>query len=378
MKTDIVFVVVMAAAALTTGCQKVRGIEPKPPRPVKVQTVSSTPPEEAIRYSATIEAREQVRLSFKSSGYVDDIARRNGADGKSRVIQPGDRVTKGTVLARIGDSDYRERVNQGQAKLTEGESSLKKAQLDLDRAKTLFAADSLTKPELDGALATFEGAQARVASARADLQLASSALQDCSLTAPVTGVILERKIEVGTLVNAGTVGFVVGDVSSVKARFGIPDNMIRGVALGDALGVTVEAVAGRTYAGRVTAIAPAADIQSRVFDVEVTIPNGEGGLRPGMIGTVSVGRAAAERAAAQAILTVPLTAIVKSEAGVGSYAVMVVERQGDREVARLRRVELGDVKGNGIVVRGPIQLGDRVVVSGATFLVDGESVRVIS
>jgi RND family efflux transporter MFP subunit len=345
---------------------------------VKVQTVSSTPTEEAIRYSATIEAREQVSLSFKSSGYVDGILRRNGADGKARAAQPGDRVTRGTVLARIGDSDYRERINQGQAKLTEGESSLKKAQLDLDRAKTLFAADSLTKPELDGALATFEGAQARVASARADLQLASSALQDCSLTAPVTGVILERKIEVGTLVNAGTVGFVVGDVSSVKARFGIPDNMIRGVALGDALGVTVEAVAGRAYAGRVTAIAPAADVQSRVFDVEVTIPNGEGGLRPGMIGTVSVGRAASERAAAQGILTVPLTAIVKSEAGVGSYAVMVVERQGDREVARLRRIELGDVKGNGIVVRGPIQLGDRVVVSGATLLVDGEAVRVIS
>jgi RND family efflux transporter MFP subunit len=377
MKTEIVFVVVMAVAVLTTGCQKVQGTEPKP-RPVKVQTVSSTPPEEGIRYSATIEAREQVSLSFKSSGYVDDILRRNGADGKSRVIQPGDRVTKGTVLARIGDSDYRERVNQGQAKLTEGESSLKKAQLDFDRAKTLFAADSLTKPELDGALATFEGAQARVASARADRQLASSALQDCSLTAPVTGVILERKIEVGTLVNAGTVGFVVGDVSSVKARFGIPDNMIHGVSLGDALGVTVEAVAGRTYAGRVTAIAPAADVQSRVFDVEVTIPNGEGGLRPGMIGTVSVGRAAAERATAQGGLTVPLTAIVKSEAGVGSYAVMVVERQGDREVARLRRVELGDVKGNGIIVRGPIKLGDRVVTSGATLLVDGESVRVIS
>jgi multidrug efflux system membrane fusion protein len=57
---------------------------------------------------------------------------------------------------------------------------------------------------------------------------------------------------------------------------------------------------------------------------------------------------------------------------------MVVERQGDREVARLRRVELGDVKGNGIIVRGPIKLGDRVVTSGATLLVDGESVRVIS
>jgi RND family efflux transporter MFP subunit len=240
-----------------------------------------------VRYSATIEAFDQVTLAFKTTGYVDDLLRRTGADGRLRAAQAGDRVTKGTVLARVRAADYRERVSQGKAKLAEGDAGLTKARLDLDRAKALFVADSLTKPDLDAAQANFDAAEARMAAARADVELALSSLRDCEMISPSTGVILERRIEVGTLAAAGTIGFVLGDVSSVKARFGIPDGMIHSVQRGDRIGVMVEAMAGTTFAGRVTAIAPVADPQSRVFDVEVTIPNAESHLRPGMIGTVS-------------------------------------------------------------------------------------------
>jgi hypothetical protein len=116
-----------------------------------------------------------------------------------------------------------------------------------------------------------------------------------------------------------------------------------------------------------------------VFDVEVTIPNQPGRLRPGMIGTVAIGPPGAEGpGTAQPVLTVPLTAVVKAGTGAGRYAVLVVERQGAVDVARLRRVELGEVMGNGISVLRGVMPGDRVVVTGATLLVDGEVVRVVS
>ena len=92
-------------------------------------------------------------LAFKATGYVDDLLRRSGADGRFRAAQPGDRVTKGTVLARVRETDYRDRVNQGRARLAEAEASLVKARLDLERARTLFDAESLTKPDLDAAQA---------------------------------------------------------------------------------------------------------------------------------------------------------------------------------------------------------------------------------
>jgi multidrug efflux system membrane fusion protein len=340
--------------------------------------VATAAPAPGVRYSATIEPFEQVTLAFKASGYVDQILRRNGSDGRSRLAQAGDRITNGTVLAHVVDTDYRERVNQGKAKLAEGEASLVKARLDLERARTLFASESLTKPELDAARANFDAAEARVTAARADIELAQSALRDCGLTSPSGGVILERRIDIGTLASAGTAAFVIGDVSSLKARFGIPDSLIQSVKLGDAIGVNVEAVAGATFGGRVTAIAPTADPQSRVFDVEVTIPNTDGQLRPGMIGTVAIGTRGENAAAVtNRPLAVPLSAVVRSEPGSGQFAVLVVEKQAGGDVARVRRVELGEVTGNTIAVTKGVNAGERVIVSGATLVVDGAPVRIL-
>jgi RND family efflux transporter MFP subunit len=371
------FVVAIVAAACATACSTPQASEPKPAAPVKTAVASIAPLPSGVRYSASIEPFEQVSLAFKSSGYVDTLLRQNGADGRRRVAQAGDRVVRGTVLGRVRDAEYRERVGQGRAKLAEGDASLTKARLDLERARTLFASDSLTKPELDAAQSAFDAAAARIAAARADLELALSALADCALVAPSAGVILERKIEVGTLAAVGTVGFVIGDLSSVKARFGIPDNAIASIRLGDAIDVTVEGVGATTFAGRVTAIAPAADPQSRVFDVEVTIPNRDGRLRPGMIGTVALNQRASAATALSRPLAVPLTAVVRAERGATEFAVFVVERHNGADVARVRHVELGEVMGNAIAVTKGISPGDRIVVSGATLVADGEEVKVI-
>jgi RND family efflux transporter MFP subunit len=375
MKTRTVVFGMLAAASLIAGCSRAQGIEPKPARPVKAQAVVPGAAAGAIRYSATIEPYAQVSLAFKTSGYVDGLLTRRGADGRTRVAQPGDRVGKGYVLARVHQLDYRERVAQGRARLSESQAGLTKARLDLDRARTLFGSDSMTKPDLDAAQASFDQAQARVAASTSDIELATIALGDTELAAPSAGVLLERRIEVGTLVAAGTVGFVLGDVSTVKARFGIPDSAIALVTPGQAIDVIVEAAAPTAFAGRVTAVAPVADPQSRVFDVEITIPNRDERLRPGMIGTVAIGAPAG--AATARPLTVPLTAIVRAPGDAQAYAVFVVAPGSAGDVAKLRTVTLGDVVSNGVAVLKGLTEGDRVIVSGATLLVDGERVRVV-
>jgi len=142
----------------------------------------------------------------------------------------------------------------------------------------------------------------------------------------------------------------------------------------------VDAAGTATFAGRITAIAPAADPQSRVFNVEVSLANRNGELRPGMIGAVTLlPRGSATSGAAAAAprpLTVPLTAVVRSTIG-GQFAVAVVESRGDAAVAKLRPVELGEVIGNSIAVTKGVAAGERVVVSGATLLVDGAPIRVL-
>jgi hypothetical protein len=96
-----------------------------------------------------------------------------------------------------------------------------------------------------------------------------------------------------------------------------------------------------------------------------------------MIGTVALSASLRPAEAGHYALTVPLSAVVRSAENADKYALMVVARQGDVEVARLRPVELGEVVGNGVAVKSGVASGDRVVITGATLLVDGDPVRII-
>lgn len=365
-------------AALFAGCRDVHGEAPAPARPVKAMAVRAAETPSGIRYAVSIQPYEQIPLAFKTSGYIDHVQQRRGADGRLRALQAGDMVAPGTLLARVREGDYRERVNQAAASLRELDAAQQKAQLDLDRARALFASQSLTKPDLDSAQAAYDANLARMASARAQIELAEISLRDTALTSPVAGVILERKIEVGSLVGAGTVGFVVGDVGSVKAVFGVPDSLVHRLAPGQPLDVTTEAFRGIKFTGRVTAISPSADSQSRVFDVEISIANADRRLRPGMIGSVEV---VAEPTAAEAleanVPAIPLSAIVRSETHPDQYDVFVIDDDRERTTVHARSVTLGGVQGNLVAVKSGLTTGERVVVMGATLLKDREAVRVI-
>jgi RND family efflux transporter MFP subunit len=318
-----------------------------------------------------------VAIAFKSGGYVDEVLQRRDADGRLRALQPGDQVNAGTVLARVREADYRERLNQAESSLREIEAALIKARLDWDRAQTLFASQSLTRPELDAAKANVDASAARIDAGRAQVELARLALADCAVASPITGVILERRIEKGTLVGSGTVAFLLGRVADVKATFGVPDSLVGRMTPGQPITITTEAFQGRTFPGRVTGIAPSADPQSRVFNIEVTIPNRDGGLKPGMIGTIEIPADAPAAADPRSGTAIPLAAVVRSNKSPNGYSVFVIESADGREVAHARPVELGPASGNDIAVTRGVQLGERVVVMGATLLTDGEAVRVI-
>jgi RND family efflux transporter MFP subunit len=369
--------ILCAAAGLASGCREVKGEARPAPRPVKAAEARPSEGSAGVRYAVSIQPYEQIPLAFKASGYIDQVLQRRGADGRLRALQAGDVVSAGAVLARVREADYRERLNQSHASLQELEAAQAKARLDLDRAKYLFGAQALTKPDLDAAQAAFDANVARIASTRAQIELAQISVRDTALVAPRSGIILERKVEVGSLVAAGSLGFTIGDVSAVKALFGVPDSLVHRIAMGQPLAISTEAFRGAQFNGRVTAISPSADPQSRVFDIEVTIPNGDGRLRPGMIGAVQVNPDASEAAAAPSTPAIPLSAIVRSNRGSDQYAVFVVPSTADEQTVQAREVTLGAVEGNLVAISAGLAPGERVVVMGATLLKDGDAVRVI-
>lgn len=338
--------------------------------PVKVAAATPAEAPRGHRYSANVQPRAQVAVAFRTSGYVESVRRVGG-----RLLQAGDAVTKGTLLAVVRPGDTAARVGQAEAALAEAEAAAERSRLDLSRAESLYASASLTRPELDGARAAARMAEARVAAARAQLDAARLAHEDTRLVAPLDGVVLSRSIEEGSLVAPGVAGFVLADTATVKAVFGVPDVVVETLRIGDPISVSAEAVPGVGFEGNVTAISPSADPTSRVFDAEVTIPNRAGRLKSGMVAAVELKRETGP--AARTLPAVPLSAVLKSPKTEGGYAVFVVEGSGEASTARIRPVRLGAIASNHVVVLEGLKAGEIVVVTGASLLADGEAVRVI-
>jgi len=358
-------------AAFVAGCHS-GGLPANPPTPVRVSPAGTYEESVGLRYSANIEALTQVNLAFKSGGYIDLIRERKGADGRMRILQAGDRVTRGEVLAHVRESEYLDRVNSGRAQLRQAQANYDKAKLDFERAANLFKSDSVTKAQYDAAKAAFDSSAAAVENAQASLQQASTALNDCSLRSPFTGWVLQRDVEVGALAATGTLAFVLADIHLVKAVFGVPDTRVNYVKLGAPQTITTSSLPGEFH-GRITAVSPSADPKSRVFSVEVTLPNPDNQLKPGMIATLTLAAGRSE----QAPTVVPLSAVVRSSRHADGFAVFVVNDQGGKSVARERAVEIGDALGNMITVTKGLRPGESVVIAGGTMIKDGDEIKVI-
>jgi multidrug efflux system membrane fusion protein len=276
------------------------------------------------------------------------------------------------VLAVVRESDYEQRVAAAQAQLAEAVAGEKQAELDFDRSQKLVATNAVAKVELDTQSARLATAKARVEGARSRIREAEIQLADCTLRAPIDGVILKRAIEVGTLVSPGTVAYVIADTKTVKIVFGAPDRLMEKLQRGGTLGVTFDAIGG-DFTGIITRIAPSADAKSRAFEVEVTIPNPDDKIKVGMIAKLMIG----EAALAAQTLVLPLTAVVRSPRDPRGFSVFVVTNEGGKDVAHLRDVKLGEVVGNAVIVTEGLKVQDRVVSMGATLLTDGDPVRII-
>src|SRR6185503_13405850 len=397
--------------------------------PVKVAAVELNGASTEARYSATIIPRTQVELAFKVGGYVDALRKVRGVDGKTRDIQEGDRISMGTVLARVRQSDYQVKFKQAEyqasevrsgidvskaqyeeavsgvasskAQLIEAEAAYVKAKFDFDRAENLFASKSMTKADYDSAKSQYDMTSAKVAAARSQVQViqaqADSAkanidvvkaksqsaqavvqetqipLHDTELKSPLNGVVLEKSIEKGTLVSSGDKAFVVADTSSVKAVFGVADIALADMKLGSKLSVESESMPGKEFQGQITSVFPAADSKNRAFNVEVTIANPDYLLRPNMIVSLSVGTK--QQISPQPV--VPLNAVIKSKSNANGYAVIIVTDEGGRLLARFRDVKLGESFGNAVAIAEGLKQGDRVIITGGTMVNDGEQVKVI-
>lgn len=364
---------ILLVAAALQACDEAPPPDTNPIAPVRVETVADAAAVEAIAYSASIAARTQVDVSFQASGTIQSLMQVTGADGQPRNIQQGDSVLEGDILAIVDPEQYQDSLDSAQASLASAQADLANARANWERTQTLYDEQSATATDYDNARQQYEAAQAQVASAAAQLDSSRDDLSYTQLAAPMAGVVLQVDVEVGTLVSPQTTGFVLADTSSVKAEFGVPDVMLGDVAVGDTLAVATASIPDTTFEGIVTSVAPSADSSTRLFQVQVTLPNPDNRLLVGMVATLALDRSTA----AGATPTVPVDALVRSTNDAQGYALYLLTGTGGDSTVKLTDVTIGQVLGNRIAITSGVAAGDRIVTVGMNTITDGQQVRVV-
>lgn len=296
---------------------------------------------DVLEISGRLEPRAEVMIASELGGAVEEVR-----------FDKGDRIRKGALLARVGSDLLR-------VALAEAEAELEGAQLDYTQAKLLVEREASPAQDFLGAEVNLKRFEARVEAAR--LRLARS-----EITAPASGVIIQRDIEPGEVLGPGSPVAVLHDTAVLRATIGIPETDIAFFSVGSPAEVSVDAYPDRSFAGRIAYIASSATSPGRNFQAEVEVANGDGILRSGLIVRTRLQRRAFEDA-----VVVPRDVLVERD---GILHAFVIEDG----TAELRTIALGPDEGDRVVITSGLEVGETLITNGHRNLLDGQPVRVVA
>jgi membrane fusion protein (multidrug efflux system) len=308
------------------------------PTPVLIATLERGTIQGQIRAASTIEAELQVTVHAESVGRITSL-----------VLEEGDTIEAGQVLARI----RREAQSLG---VERAETNLADAERELARVEALFRQGIASQSELDQA-------RTRVDTASLDKRDRRRDLSNTVIVAPFTGVLTRRFVDEGAFVANGAQVFEITDFSTLVARVYVPERELDRIAVGQPAQIVGKAAKNRQGTGSVRRIAPVVDATTGTVKVTIALPTelagGSNGFLPGMYAEVTLTTERHEN-----VPLVPKPALIHED-----EQTFVFIADGDR--ARRVLIQTGLADDDFVEVIGGIDVGARIIVAGQTGLKDG-------
>jgi membrane fusion protein (multidrug efflux system) len=274
-----------------------------------------------------------------------DVASERDGNVASVRVERGTYVEKGAVLATLDDREAKAQLDQARANLAWARSEVERY-AELRRKQVVAKAEDQRKgTDLDLAAAS--------------LTLAEKGFADCTIRAPFSGVVTEKKVSAGAFVRRGQTICGLVKIDPLRAELAIPESAVSAIQIGQKGRLSVQSFPDRAFDATVRYIGPSLRSDSRTLLVEAVVPNPQHLLKPGLFVIARLALPKSERT-----LLVPSAAVL-TDSGVSRVFVLGSQRVAERIVA------LGDRYGDGIEVRSGLGAGDRVVVSPDRRLTDG-------
>jgi HlyD family secretion protein len=339
-----------------------------PPVDVQVTVARLGVLESALEISGTLAPRSRVAVKTKLPG----------SSLERVLVDIGDAVKAGQVLATLDRREIDAQVDSAaalvdvaKAGLETSEASLANAELERDRSRNLFEKGALPRQRLDAAETAHRSGRAQRDLARANLAQAEASLRrsrevqrDATLTAPVTGFVVERHYDPGAIPGDDPI-VVIADLRQLKLEAGVSELEAGRLKIGTAAQVAVQAKPGEEFKGQLAAIAPEVDERNRHFKIDVRVENPKAALLAGMYATARI----VVNSAANALI-IPREAIATKD---GKRVVLKVDGDTIRTVTVVEG--LGD--GRRVQIVSGLAPGDRVVADARRQVADGAKVNAI-
>ena len=335
------FACVLLLSACQQGDQAQEDDDEVPPIPVETSTPTRGDVLAVYSGTAPIEAFAEADVIAKVEGEVREV-----------LVEEGDEVEKGQVLARLDGDRLRLELNESRARL-------KKMQRDFERNKDLRGKGLLSEGD-------YEKLQYDLESLQASYNLASLELDYTHVRAPISGVISERYIKLGNTIRVDAPLYRVTSLDPLVAYLHIPEREYRQIAAGQPVVIDIDAVADQEFLATVTRISPIVDPETGTFKITIEIRDESRRIKPGMFGRMSIVYDRHED-----VLQIPRSAIVEE---MGTESVFVVE--DDKAVRRLVRTGYGE---NGMIeIAEGLDDTDNVITVGQVGLKPDATVTVIN
>ena len=308
----------------------------------------------ALNLPATLRGDNETTIYARVSGYVHSF-----------LVDIGSRVTTGQALALLDTPELDQQLAQAKAQLDTAKANTVLARVALERWKKLFSQDSVARQDLDQHQNAFDTSVAQEAAAAANVQQLLDMTAFKRVLSPFDGVITQRNVDLGNLINAGGGGvalFALAKTDPLRVFIDVPQAYSRQIKVGADVAVTQSEIPGRVFHGVVSRIAGAIDVTTRTQRVELRLPNPDGALAPGAYVNVSL------PLAPKGPLSIPANTLLFRAEGPN---VAVVDDEGR---AHLRKVTIANDLGATLEISQGVGASDKVIVNPPDLLADGDRV----
>lgn len=345
----------IALAPALAGCdEQATSATATPAKPVQVQRVTFAPATENREFAGVVRARYETDLGFRVAGKI-----------VVRLVDAGDRVLAGDVVARLDPRDFQLQLESADAELTAATSNLAQAAADELRYQSLRTRGYATVADYERKKAAKDEAEGRMERAQRALGLARNQLAYTDLKADTDGAITAALAEPGQVVAVGQAVVRLAHRGEMEAAVALPETQL-GEARRSNASVRLWSAPDRRFSARLRELSPQADAATRTYAARFTIENPDDTVALGMTATVVLSHPAETMAA-----KVPLAAILNRGAGPTVY------RVDDTGVLERRPVTVSSFNEVVALITSGLEDGDEIVTLGVQMLQAGQKVRAV-